>query len=65
MSIEKYQQYDLLAEELLLSVSLPKHFTIWYNWSISESPGNRGSPVNISIIRQPQAQTSTGLYRIK
>ena len=44
---------------------LPKHFIIWYSWSISESPGNNGSPVNISIIRQPHAQTSTGLYTIE
>ena len=45
--------------------NIPKHFIIWYSWSISESPGNNGSPVNISTIRQPHAQTSTGLYMAK
>lgn len=36
---------------------------IRYSWSISESPGNRGSPVNISANRHPTAHTSTALYK--
>ena len=39
----------------------PKHLTMWNNWSMSDSPANSGSPVNISDARQPIAQISTGL----
>lgn len=40
---------------------LPRHLVIWKSWSMSESPGKRGSPVSISVIREPIAHTSTGL----
>ena len=42
-------------------VHIPKHFAIWYSWSISESPGNSGSPVSNSAVKQPTAHTSTAL----
>lgn len=41
----------------------PIFVMIRYSWSISESPGNRGSPVNISANRHPTAHTSTALYK--
>ena len=50
---------------LCLGVKFPKHLMMWYNWSMSESPGNKGSPVNISAIKQPIAQMSTGLTKRK
>lgn len=44
-------------------LNLPRQRTILCNWSISESPGNKGSPVNISEARQPIAQMSIGLMK--
>lgn len=38
---------------------LPTVLIIRASWSISESPGNNGSPVNISEKRHPRAQIST------
>lgn len=44
--------------------SLPTTRMIWNSWSMSDSPGNNGSPVIISAYRQPTAQMSTSLpYR--
>ena len=39
----------------------PNNLVIWKSWSISDSPGNNGSPVNISAYKHPMAQISTSL----
>ena len=41
----------------------PKHLVIRYSWSMSDSPGKRGSPVNISENNEPMAQMSIALMR--
>ena len=40
--------------------SWPMHFRMSHSWSTSLSPGNRGSPVNISTAMQP----ATPLYDV-
>lgn len=41
-------------------ISIPRHFIIRYNWSISEFPGNNGCDVSISSKIHPIAHISTG-----
>lgn len=43
------------------AVRPPKHWMMWYSWSISDSPANNGSPVASSASMQPIAHTSTAL----
>ena len=44
-------------------IHTPKHLVIRYSWSMSDSPGKRGSPVNISENNEPMAQMSIALMR--
>lgn len=55
------QQCDSCVCSISFTEHLPILVMIWYSWSISESPGNSGSPVSISANRQPTAHTSTAL----
>ena len=43
---------------------IPRALVIWNNWSMSESPGNKGSPVTTSYNKQPTAHISTALKNI-
>ncbi len=48
-------------DRLVDLLDLPSSWVIRYSWSMSDSPGKRGSPDFISANRQPTAQMSTSL----
>ena len=53
--------YQMKKTNGIIVHKLPNNWVIWKSWSISDSPGKRGSPDNISEYKHPIAQISTSL----
>ena len=51
---------SLRASGQSLLSGFPRIIEIFWNWSISEEPGNRGLNVYSSAMMQPKAKMSTG-----